>query len=274
MLFARRIREAFASIHGADWILLALETVSVVAGILIAFALNEWASRRHDAEIHQRLMERLFEESAFDVVALGDLADSMAEIVKKEATFEAAVESGRCPPQADWGSVGTHGLYPAIVAPTSVYQELMNSGGLSAVDNGDVRIALAEFHSTLDWVHQQVDYFRDARIEVIDVSDPRITIRYDPAKTETIETYDTTAICADRQFRNRLAAATRMHTVFAGYARGAHEGALATCAALGEDLGKDCAEQFPKHIRVLSPEERKIIDSTVAKLRGRDARPS
>lgn len=267
MLFARRVRDAFASIRGADWILLSLETASVVTGILIAFSLNEWGASRKEAKVHRQLMERVLEESAFDVFTLADLADSLGEMTRKETAFEVAVEAGHCPAPSEWVSVGTHGLYPAVIAPTSVYQELMSAGGLSAVENRFVRIALAEFHATLDWTHRQVKYFRAARIDVVDDSDPRISIRYDPDKVESIETYDTHALCADRKFRNRLAAATRTHVVFASYYQQLKERALRMCAAIGEDLGKPCAGQFPSGMRAPRPDELKIIQETEKEMR-------
>ena len=63
MILFSRVRDAFGEITKRDWALLSLETLGIIGGILIAFQLNEWASRRNEAARHQRMMERLFEES-------------------------------------------------------------------------------------------------------------------------------------------------------------------------------------------------------------------
>ena len=70
MILFKRVGESFGRIEGREWALLFLETLGVVGGILIAFELNEWASRRTESARHRQIMERLFEESEQDVASL------------------------------------------------------------------------------------------------------------------------------------------------------------------------------------------------------------
>ena len=67
MILFKRVGESFRKIEGREWALLSLETLGVIAGILIAFELNEWAANRAAAARHHEMMERLFEESEQDV---------------------------------------------------------------------------------------------------------------------------------------------------------------------------------------------------------------
>jgi hypothetical protein len=207
-------------------VLLFLETLGVLVGILLAFELQEWASNRAERAKHNQLMDRLFEETEMYVAVLRDLRDRLNEIVAREQSFAVKLGSGQCPAENEWGAAQTFNILPALTAPTSVYQELMGAGGLSSVERKDVREALAQFHGDLDWSQQQVTYFREFRYDPIPPRDPRVTVRFDPTKEEPeVSTFDRQALCADRVFKNTVAAAVRAQTVFASYHQGAVEDA-------------------------------------------------
>lgn len=240
MILFKRVGSAFKGIEGREWALLTLETLGVVAGILVAFELNEWAARRDAAAKHRQLMERLYEESTMDAAVFRDLRNMLDGQVKVEQEFATAISNGKCP--SDWAGVETLTLMPAAAAPQSVYEELKGAGGLSSIDSMPVRIELAGFHSQLDWVQQQITYFREARIDPIDNSDPRVTTKVDFTREEPeYSTYDRPALCADHGFRNRVAAAARSHTVYARYFSDIASSAISMCAVLADSLGKTCS---------------------------------
>ena len=81
MILFKRVGESFRHIEDREWLLLFLETVGVLVGILLAFELQEWASRRADAAKHREIMDRLFEESEQDVASLRDLRDVLLVMV-------------------------------------------------------------------------------------------------------------------------------------------------------------------------------------------------
>ena len=265
MILFRRLRRGVKQISSRDWALLTLETAGVLAGILIAFQLNEWASRRNHAARHDQLMERLFEESEFGVAGLRGWRDRMRQIVDQESKFAVSLAAGRCPPDADWVAANTVHMMPAVVAPTSVYQELMGAGGLAAVENAEARRAIAEFHEGLAWVQQQVAYFRDNRIETVEPSDPRVKVRFDPTADEPeVWSFDRDSLCADQAFKNRVASATRAHLVYASYLAEAANGAIRMCAALGASMGQHCA---PDTGGPLTGADAKLVDAIAAKAR-------
>lgn len=241
MILFSRVRGAFGEIAGREWALLSLETLGVIAGILIAFELNEWAARRNEAARHDRLIERLFEESEMDVSALRRVRDIINQSVKAETKFAVQLSQGQCPNSPTWDEVGTVTLLPALGAPTSVYQELTGAGGLASVELQTVRVALAQFHQSLDWTQRQVNYFRDSRVTVLEPSDARVRVRFDPAADEPeVWTFDRPALCNDDSFRNRFAAATRHHFVYAEYVDDLTEDAIRMCASLGASIGRWC----------------------------------
>jgi hypothetical protein len=264
MILFKRVSESFSRIEGREWALLALETLGVVAGILIAFELQEWAARRNDAARHDQLMQRLFEESEMDVLLLRSWREDVSSIVEPEKAFAVAIAQGQCPPASRWVAVNTVNMMPAITAPTSVYQELTSAGGLASVNRGDVRLALARFHDTLDWAQRQVGFFRDARVVPLDPSDRRARVTFDPTQEEPeVWSFDRPRLCADQAFKNRMAAATRAHVVYAGYQQSVTDSAIMMCAALGDSLGKRCT---PADGPLLGADA-KLAQKTVADMR-------
>lgn len=243
MIVFKGLGSSFASIDGREWALLFLETLGVLAGILIAFELQEWGAQRSDAAKHRQLMERLFEESEQDVAATRRLRDLLRELSHNEIAFVTALGKGECPPEPMWQAVQTVGMLPAFKAPRSVYQELMGAGGLSSIEQPAVRSAVADFNSTLDWSESQNDYFRSnvAPDDPLELSDKRMSLRYDPAAGEPmVTTFDRQALCADHGFRNKMVAGVRNHAVIVNYHKGVTDEAIKMCSLLGQSLGQQC----------------------------------
>lgn len=241
MLLFRRVGSAFRGIEGRDWALLSLETFGVVAGILIAFELNEWAADRNEAARHDRLMERLHEESEIDLIVIRSFRDELSAMLDREQAFAVKLAEGQCPPNAEFQAITTLPVMPALTVPTSVYQELMGAGGLASIERKGVRDAVAQFYGNLEWTQRQIEYFRNAKIKAIEEDDPRVRIHFDPkAEEPEVATFDGRALCADQGFKNRVASATRAHTVYVAYLQAMLENAISMCVRLGDSLGKKC----------------------------------
>lgn len=267
MILFKRLGSSFASIDGREWALLFLETLGVLAGILIAFELQEWASRRADAARHRQLMERLFEESEQDVATTRRLRDVLRKLSGEEAAFATALGRGECPPDAMWNSVQTVGMLPAFNAPRSVYEELMGAGGLSSIERPEVRSAVASFNTKIDWSQNQNEYFRAGASDPVEPSDKRISIRYDPGSAgPLITTYDRQALCADHEFRNKMAGAVRNHVVITHYHEDVTDEAIKMCALLGNSLGHQC---HPSSEGPLAGEDAELARTTIGVLRSR-----
>ena len=250
MILFKRVGKSFRHIEDREWVLLALETLGVLVGILIAFELQQWGQQRSDAAKHRQLMERLFEESEMDVAALRHMRDVLDGLVESEKSFGVALGKGECPPESQWDAVNTIAMLPALTAPDPVYRELMNAGGLSAVQRRDVRTAIAQFHGNLEWSQQQVAYFRQVKEDPIATRDPRQTITFDPSKREPeVVTFDRRALCADHAFKNMFAASLRQHIVFTSYHAGSVEDAINMCVRLGDNVGKSCVPAFEGPLR-------------------------
>lgn len=241
MILFARVGQAFRHVEDREWLLLTLETLGVLVGILIAFSLQEWGQQRDEAAKHHRLMLRLFEESKDDISAIRLMRDVLKPLVAREQAFAVALSKTQCPPAAQFTAVDTLPMMPALTVPTSVYNELMGAGGLASVERKDVRQSLAEFHYDLEWSQKQIEYFRAGRVLALTESDPRVQIRFDPTQHEPeVSSYDAQALCRDHAFKNRVAAATRAHTVLLTYFQGPLEDAISVCVRLADSLGRKC----------------------------------
>lgn len=122
MILFRRVGEAFRHIEDREWMLLALETLGVLAGILIAFELQTWGQRRSDSAKHHQLMERLFEETESDIASIRFMRDVMKPMVEREEAFATRIGRGECPPDEGFQSLTSLGMMPALTPPSSVYR--------------------------------------------------------------------------------------------------------------------------------------------------------
>lgn len=243
MILFRRVGEAISHIEDREWILLGLETLGVLAGILIAFELQLWGQQRSEAARHHQLMERLFEETESDISSIRFMRDVLKPIVEREELFATRIGNGECPANEDFHVVTTLGMMPALTMPTSAYQELMAAGGLSSIEREDVRNHLAQLHEELEWSQKQIDYFRTFAVsdDPVPNSDPRVRVRFDrSADDPLVSTFDGQALCRDQAFKNKLAAATRQHRVLLRYFEGPLEDAISVCVRLGDSLGRRC----------------------------------
>jgi hypothetical protein len=270
MILFRRVSEAFRKIDDREWLLLSLETLGVLAGILIAFELQEWGERRNEAAKHHQLMERLFEETEDDVASIRFIRNVLKPMVEREQIFATRLGKGECPADEDFVAVGTLGMMPALTPPDSVYQELMGAGGLSSIARADVRSRLARFHEGVQWSQKQIDYFRALKQDPVPESDPRVNIRFDlSAADPEVQSYDGRTLCRDHRFRNQVATATRQHTVFLNYIQSPLEDAISVCVRLGDALGHRCE---PPYDGPLTGNDAKVANEVLAKMRKEKAK--
>lgn len=246
MILFKRVSESFRRIEGREWVLLFLETVGVVAGILIAFELNEWSASREAAHRQHQLLERLFDESENTVAILRADRNDMKEIVGRETAFATLlVHRNICPPEPMWKAVDTIPMYPPIAVPSTVYQEIMGSGGLSTIPDRSVRQSVSYYHGILDWVQAQNTNFREHLSLAVSASDPRVTYDLDPSADEPETShYNIRALCSDHSFRNAIAHSVRNHMIVANLRAELTNSAIEMCATIGATLQRNCSPPF------------------------------
>jgi hypothetical protein len=240
-------------LHG--WREFAGEVAIIVLGVLIALGAEqavEWLHWRHQQ--HDTL-ERLFQESRANVVLLKDGYDVLAKESRREKQFAAALTHGSCPPADQWSAARDAIKYPQLAVETSVYDEVVGSGGLANIRSTAAREAISDFHSKLAWVQNTTEFFRSKAERPFDVGDPRVTIVFDPASEEEVTRFDRAGLCADKGFRNRVAVAIRNRAAWARFHRPVLQSAIALCRVLGRELGHDCTPSEDAKRRVAAAQQ-------------------
>ena len=205
----KRVGDAFKSLTPADWALQFVRFVAVVAGILIAFALDGWASNRLEQNRQDKQLERLAEEAGATVEYLRSELDARSDLLLGWQRLAIALGEDRCPAPDDWPGLHLIDRFPAVTPPSAVGDELIASGGLADLDDSEVREALAAYRARLDFFRAEVRA-RANTMKLIDPGDPRFALDYAPSADEpVIARYNRSALCRDRAFKDRLVLAVR-----------------------------------------------------------------
>lgn len=268
MLLFKRMGRALRGVEDREWLLLFLETLGVLAGILIAFELNEWASRESEQAKQHNELERLFEEATIDVAQLRSERDFTRKMTNLESDFAIALSGGTCPPASQWDAVATVNMFPTITVRSSVYDEVINSGGLSSIRSVRAREAVSNFHSALAWADGQNSGFRAHAFPAVAVDDPRVTLTYDAKADEPeVFSYDRATLCSDKKFRNRMVDRVRDHGAVYNLRKGLTASAIKMCASLGALLNRDCT---PSEGGLLTSEDQRTAKAAADEVRRED----
>src|SRR6266511_2505709 len=87
--------------HGFDWPHALVELATVVVGILIALAINNWAQARHDAVLEARYLDRLLSDSAENATMLQERINLHTQRAATLAHLTNWLTNGTQPPTND-----------------------------------------------------------------------------------------------------------------------------------------------------------------------------
>ena len=201
------IRRAFGSISETDWAILFMRFVAVVAGILIAFALEGWNSSNNDAQREERLLHRIFDESESVTAYLIERRDESSRQLLGWQRLALSLQDGTCPPLDEWPQLYRINRFPTLAPPSAVSDELVASGGLDQVSDTRIREALAGFRARLAFAQAEARGAQQST-RLFRPGDARTRLVYRPSEQESVAArYNRTALCRDPTFRDELIAA-------------------------------------------------------------------
>ncbi|GEM_PF-2572249 len=246
----RRTKKAVGSISDGEWALLALESLGVVVGILIAFQLDSWNENRKEARAQAELVERLFDESEQIVASIRTQSEFFADMNRgHQQVAQIWFTGSRCPTSSELASLGTTNFYPALEFDTAAYDEMIGSGGLSRLPSADLRRAVSSFHSEAEAYTSQLEYFRDvnSRREQSQEDEFGAYPLMDP-ETGAVQIVgqDVSRACGDTDYKLYMYGRIRNFGVMQTQREAMLDSAIAMCRALGEEVGRACgpAEGF------------------------------
>ena len=140
------------SLVEANYGALALDSIVVVVGILIAFQIDRWGIEREERRQEHQYLLRLKEDLLFEIDLMNtsiEYADKRIGAVRflEEVTADPEIASARPNEVVSALERVTWRSFPHISA--FVYTELQSTGRLSLVRSEEVRRSLAEYYSYL-----------------------------------------------------------------------------------------------------------------------------
>jgi len=242
-VFLRKINE---HLRTQNWLAIGIDLVVVIIGVVIAFQVTEWNDARK-ARIRERAaIERLHEEAGEALVYIRHV---VAEFDDRNRALESAI---RALAEGSWAEVEgaaiadglqSLGIYPALSPPRSAYDDLVSSGQFGAISSVRVREVLSDYYADLDFLGDQLDYFRQTAVSARTLARSGLAMRYAAERGLKVRLeVDAERLAADQLAMSLLADGLRNQLVFQSYRRVVLERAEAVCASLAELLGKPCPD--------------------------------
>jgi len=166
--------------HGFDWPHALVELVTVVVGILIALALNNWAEARHNAALESGYLERLLADSTENITMLQERINVHNRRADTLARLTNWLTNGTQPPADDEISdvLCRWFMQPSLRLRRETYTELVSTGNLSLLRDVPLRGLLEQaearheeslrvdrFLDTLQRVTEPLNQYRQWKID-------------------------------------------------------------------------------------------------------------
>jgi len=166
--------------HGFDWPHALVELATVVVGILIALAINNWAQARHDAVLEARYLDRLLSDSAENATMLQERINLHTQRAATLAHITNWLTNGTQPPTNEEVSsvLCRWFMQPALRLRRETYAELVSTGNLSLLRDVPLRglleqaetrheeaLRLDRFLDTLQRVTEPLNQYRHWQID-------------------------------------------------------------------------------------------------------------
>lgn len=242
-MILRRIGEA---LRKQDWFTVAIEFLIVVFGIFVGLQVNDWSQESRDRADERAALERLFVEMQNAYADFHDFNARSERLIALRRRAIAFIEGDEPVPANDLPlkiGINTLAQFPAITPVTAVFEELKSSGQLQLIQNSELRVELAKYHTGLDWLNTMRVRFADATDGFWAAYQRNVSWAYN-AKSETtdilISSYDWQGLRSDDQFKFAAIGLLRNQLVADQGLRELQEMVVSTCAAIGNEIGKTC----------------------------------
>lgn len=220
------------------------EILLVVIGILIALQVNNWNEKRKIRIGENESIERLHQEAIETVKYLTVL------VQEKDFNIAAVEKSARALKNKSLGQLSREefafGIYSTayfegISPPKNVFEELKDNGKIQHIRSDTIRNLISGFHAGLEYINNQLDYFRLQYTKPIDAAGDSYLYEYAPDSNGKISSnFDFEALCNNSLFVSKHAKALRDLVVFNNFREELLHSAIKLCEALAQESGGSC----------------------------------
>ena len=228
-----------------NWLAAGMEFVIVIAGVVIGFQINAWATGRALAEREAALLDRLHDEveaSVHQIQRMVTLYDGRNAQRTEAIERLIARDFEDMDQEAMTSGVISTALFPAFSAPEGVYTEIVSAGMLSGLGDERFRAALGAYRSEVTFLRGQIDYLRSvSNARELPVDTPHVRQVYAPDTPRQLNyTVDWMAAAQDAEFLQTLLVGNNLIRAIAGWWDNALTQAEALCAETSRLTGRPC----------------------------------
>lgn len=245
-MLLRRIAKAF---RRQDWVTVFVEFALVVAGVLIALQVDNWASAALKRKHEKAALERLFFEAK---AAQDELTFMLARTERLNQLRRAGVafidSDAPVPDQVIPLKIGinTMGQFPRLPIVRVVYDELTSSGQMQIIQSAEIRNRVASFHVDVAYFNELNAQFAAGSDTFWEAYRDHVIWRYNPDATDSdilLSTYDWESMRADRQFISIAIGYLRNQVVSEDSLRDLQTSASELCETLGRVVERSCTTE-------------------------------
>jgi hypothetical protein len=231
------------SLRRQDWTMVFIEFVLVVVGVLLGFKINDWGTEREHARERAEATARLLEEAQQDVDYLQHAVDEQKQLSDALNFVLERIAAGSVP--TDQNERFATGLYaleglPPLAPPSSVYDDIVSSGALSAIGDADLRSQIAAYHADLAFEDRMQMQAQQSVTSSIHYA--AINVEYRPSTTgdQTRLSFDFKGILADPALRKELVRTGQIQRFQVYLRQTVLDDAVKMCEALGRSVNRPC----------------------------------
>ena len=247
LTFFRRIRKGLLnSGNTGRYLVYAVGEIAVVViGILIALHINNWNENNKTLNTESNSILRLHGESELIVQFFKDDIDrarGWIEVSEKTAKALSSKSLDDLDSITFINGVSNVGFFPAISPPRTVYDELNSSGKLMQIKSDSVRLKVAEYYASLDFILSQLTYFRQTVNNPIKVAKQDFYSVYDSSKKSKRKyQFNFDALAANKSFNHELTEGLRNLIIFQYFRLESLQHAKEMCRTLAKESGESCS---------------------------------
>lgn len=137
---------------------LGIEFFVIVLGVLIALAVDRCVQDLDEGSLEQSYLEALLADFQSGAEGTAYAAEFIRERMGMIEALIDIVETGAAPDSVTAEDMATAielaGWHPPVTFPRVTWDDLINTGRLGLITNGELRRSIADFYSDLDWYGQ------------------------------------------------------------------------------------------------------------------------
>lgn len=238
-----RLRE---HVRRQNWAAVVLDFIIVLVGVLLAFQINSWSQQRMEKAEQRAALERLLSESEESIRYLRRSIDrfqegnlSRVELLTRlrEDNWENFIND-----EMALGVI-TIGRAPPAAPPRSAYDEVIASGRFADMGDAELRTAVTEYYSSIDYLNGMSGYIQRLSIREpywVSQSTTDVFAPDYPYQIRTLINVD--EMRTDPEFAEMLVRGHRVQLALTEWWQNALIDAEAMCLALAHISEGECSE--------------------------------